>query len=63
MIPTAVLMPAPEGGYTALNPETRTTTQGESVEDAIANLCEATALYLEEFPRPGSLNGHGLLYK
>jgi len=50
MMLTAVLMPAPEGGYTALNPETGTTTQGESVEEAIANLREATELYLEEFP-------------
>ena len=43
-------MPAPEGGFTALNPETGTTTQGESVEEALANLREATELYLEEFP-------------
>ncbi len=50
MILTAVLFPAPEGGFTALNPETGTTTQGESVEEALANLREATELYLEEFP-------------
>ena len=50
MIFTAVLIPAPEGGFTALNPETGTTTQGESVEEAIENLREATELYLEEFP-------------
>ena len=49
---TAVLMPAAEGGYTALNPETGTTTQGETIEEAIANLREATELYLEEFPLP-----------
>jgi predicted RNase H-like HicB family nuclease len=47
---TAVLMPAPEGGYTALNPETGTTTEGETIQDALSNLQEATALYLEEFP-------------
>ena len=47
---TAVLTPAEEGGYVALNPETGTTTQGETVEEAIANLQEATALYLSEFP-------------
>jgi predicted RNase H-like HicB family nuclease len=47
---TAVLTPAEEGGYVALNPETGTTTQGETVEEAVANLQEATALYLEEFP-------------
>lgn len=50
MILTAVLIPAPEGGFTALNPETGTTTQGESVEEALSNLREATELYLEEFP-------------
>lgn len=50
MILTAVLMPAPEGGFTVLNPETGTTTQGESVEEALKNLREATELYLEEFP-------------
>ena len=35
MLLTAVLMPAAEGGFTALNPETGTTTQGESVEEAL----------------------------
>lgn len=50
MILTAVLIPASEGGFTALNPETGTTTQGESIEEALANLREATELYLEEFP-------------
>lgn len=47
---TAVLMPAPEGGFVALNPETGSTSQGETVEQAVANLREATGLYLEEFP-------------
>ena len=47
---TAVLTPASEGGFVALNPETGTTTQGETVEEALANLREATALFLEEFP-------------
>jgi predicted RNase H-like HicB family nuclease len=49
---TAVLTHAEEGGFIALNPETGTTTQGETVEEAIANLREATALYLTEFPLP-----------
>ena len=48
---TAVLTPAEEGGFIAFNPETGTTTQGESVAEAIANLREATELYLEEFPQ------------
>jgi predicted RNase H-like HicB family nuclease len=47
---TAVLTRAEEGGYVALNPETGTTSQGETVDEALANLREATALYLEEFP-------------
>ncbi len=49
---TAVLTHAEEGGYVALNPETGTTTQGETVEEAVANLKEATVLYLSEFPIP-----------
>lgn len=47
---TAVLIPAQEGGFVAMNPETSTSTQGETVEEALSNLREATALYLEEFP-------------
>lgn len=47
---TAILIPAEEGGFVALNPETGTTTQGESVEEALAQLREATELYLEAFP-------------
>lgn len=47
---SAVLTPAEEGGFVALNPETGTTTQGDSVEEALANLREATELFLEEFP-------------
>jgi predicted RNase H-like HicB family nuclease len=46
---SAVLTPASEGGYIAYNHETGTTTQGESLEEALANLQEATELYLEEF--------------
>ena len=56
---TAVLSPAEEGGFVALNPETGTTSQGETVEEAIANLREATALYLEEFPH--AARGHPLV--
>lgn len=56
---TAVLTPAEEGGYVALNPETGTTTQGDTVEEAIANLQEATALYLSEFPI--QVRGHPLV--
>jgi predicted RNase H-like HicB family nuclease len=47
---TAIFTYAEEGGFIAVNPETGTTTQGESIEEALQNLQEATALYLEEFP-------------
>jgi len=47
---TAVLTPAEEGGFVALNPESGTVSQGETIEEAIANLREALELYLEEFP-------------
>lgn len=46
---TAVLLPAEEGGFVALNPETGTASQGETVPEALANLKEATELYLSEF--------------
>ena len=46
---TAVLTPANQGGFVALNPETGTVSQGETVEEALANLNEATLLYLKEF--------------
>lgn len=38
--------------YVAECPEVGTVSQGLSLEDAIANLKEATELYLEEFPLP-----------
>jgi predicted RNase H-like HicB family nuclease len=47
---TAVLTPDSEGGFVAFNPETGTTTQGETIIEALANLKEATELYSEEFP-------------
>ena len=56
---SAILTPAAEGGYVAYNPETGTTTQGESIEEALSNLREATELYLEEFPL--ILSGRSLL--
>ncbi len=39
-----------EGIYVAECPEVGTVAQGETIESAIANLKEATELYLEEFP-------------
>jgi len=36
--------------YVAECPEVGTVSQGHSIEEAVANLKEATELYLEEFP-------------
>ena len=36
--------------YVAQCPEVGTVSQGETIEEAIKNLQEATELYLEEFP-------------
>jgi predicted RNase H-like HicB family nuclease len=47
---SAVLWAAPEAGFISMNPETGTTSQGESEAEALRNLAEATALYLGEFP-------------
>jgi predicted RNase H-like HicB family nuclease len=47
-----VLWAATEGGFTTLNPETGTVSEGETEAEALANLTEATELYLEEFLLP-----------
>ena len=49
MLVTAVLTPD-EVGFVAFNPETGTTTQGDTVEEALENLREAVELYLEDQP-------------
>jgi len=50
---SAVIYPDAESDWLiAYNPETGTTTQGKSPAKALANLKEATGLYLEEFPLP-----------
>ena len=38
--------------YVAECPEVGTASQGYSIEEAVANLKEATELYLKEFPLP-----------
>jgi predicted RNase H-like HicB family nuclease len=38
--------------YVAECPEVGTASQGHTIEEAIANLKEATELYLEDFPLP-----------
>jgi predicted RNase H-like HicB family nuclease len=50
---TAVIYPDVESDWlVAFNPETGTTTQGKTPAEALANLKEATELYLEEFQLP-----------
>ena len=39
-----------EDVYVAECPEVGTASQGDTIEEAISNLKEATELYLEEFP-------------
>jgi predicted RNase H-like HicB family nuclease len=46
---TAILQKEGDG-YVSTCPEVGTTSQGATVEEAVANLKEATELYLEEFP-------------
>ena len=48
---TAVLTPE-DDGYVAYNPETGTASQGDTIEEALANLREAVELYLEDRPMP-----------
>jgi predicted RNase H-like HicB family nuclease len=38
--------------YVADCPEVGTVSQGSTIDEALANLKEATELYLEEFPQP-----------
>jgi predicted RNase H-like HicB family nuclease len=45
---TAELIAEEEGGYTVYCPELDIYTQGEDVEDALANLQEAAQLHIEE---------------
>ncbi len=42
--------------YVAECPEVGTVSQGDTVEEAVANLKEATELYLQEFPLEGVPN-------
>ncbi|VXD21606.1 conserved hypothetical protein [Planktothrix serta PCC 8927] len=42
--------------YVAECPEVGTVDQGETIEEAIANLKEATKLYLEECPLPDDIS-------
>ncbi|MEH1794729.1 MULTISPECIES: type II toxin-antitoxin system HicB family antitoxin [unclassified Nostoc] len=48
----AVLIYKEDDMYIAECPEVGTVDRGETIEQAIASLREATQLYLEEFPLP-----------
>ncbi len=52
MVLTAVIHKEEEW-FVAECPEVGTASQGMTVEEAIANLKEATEVYLEEFPQHG----------
>jgi predicted RNase H-like HicB family nuclease len=57
---TAFIYPDADSDWlVAHNPETGTTTQGKTFEEALANLKEATELYLTEFPR--KTNGRAIM--
>jgi predicted RNase H-like HicB family nuclease len=50
---TAIIYPGETKRWlVAYNPETGTTTQGKTVEEALKNLKQATALFLEEQDLP-----------
>lgn len=50
MIVLSAVIQKEEGMYVAKCPEIGTVSQGKSIKEALANLKEATELYLEEFP-------------
>ena len=50
MVQLNAIITKEEDMYIAKCPEVGTVSQGETIEEAIANLQEATELYLEEFP-------------
>jgi predicted RNase H-like HicB family nuclease len=54
---TATLTPE-EGGYVARCVEVPVTTEGETVEEALAALREAVELWLEDEPLPETAHGH-----
>ena len=59
---TAVIYPAPRSKWlVAYNPETGTTTQGRTQQEALSNLKEATELYLSEFPSKVKSTGRAVM--
>ncbi len=50
MVTLTAVVHKEEDVYVAECPEVGTASQGETIEEAVENLKEATELYLEEFP-------------
>jgi len=50
MVQLSAIITKEEDMYVATCPEVGTASQGETIEEALENLKEATELYLEEFP-------------
>lgn len=44
----SAIVTAEDGGYVALNPDTDVASQGDTIDEALANLKEALTLYFEE---------------
>ena len=49
--PLTAVIHREEAWYVAECPEAGTVSQGQTIEEALLNLKEATELFLEEFPR------------
>ncbi|MEX0668243.1 MAG: type II toxin-antitoxin system HicB family antitoxin [Candidatus Saccharimonadales bacterium] len=45
-----------DGGFVALNPDTNVASQGDTLDQALANLKEALELYFEETSTDGTTN-------
>ena len=50
MVSLTAILHKDEDMYVATCPEVGTASQGKTVDEALANLTEATELFLEEFP-------------
>ena len=50
-----IITKAEEGGFIALDPQTGTTTQGETYQEAMQNLQETTNVYVKTFPDKNQL--------
>lgn len=51
-----VLRPDPEGGYVVECPELGVTSQGETIEEALDNIKEASELYIESAKKLGTMD-------